>query len=239
MKPIDLFICSYLRQKYTGETLRYLKERTKYPHRVWLLDNGGNEEHRDKVDFYIPFKENIGIHPAWQIAFGLAESEYFITCDSDILVPNSEPDWLTQLVGLMDARPDYGAIALQPHIFIGLNPSAYEDDGEILHTPMTGAVMRLMRRDAVYKANGWERVIRASRNHEEKRVCSQLNGAGYKFGYTSKLKAFHLFGVEGQTDPWGYPAEMIPEQHGHRDIWPRPWVYGRMGEYNNDTWEKL
>src|SRR3989337_1645229 len=106
---IDIFICAYLRPQMTEKTLQYLKERTKYSYRTWLLDNGGNQEFKDKVDFYIPFGENIGIHPVWQIAFGLAESDYFVTCDGDILVPDVEPDWLTQLISMMDARPDFGA----------------------------------------------------------------------------------------------------------------------------------
>jgi len=242
-KPIDIFICSYLRPQMTGRTLQYLKERTKYPYRLFMINNGGNDEflieHADEFFLVIDPGVNIGIHAAWNISLALAESDYFITTDNDILVPDVEPDWLTQLVHMMDERPDFGAIALQPHQFIGLEPSKHPNDGEILYTPMTGAVMRLLRRDAVWKAGGWERVVRSSRNHEESTICSRLQTAGYKFGYTSKLKAFHMFGVEGESDYWGYPSDMKPEEHGHRDLWPPLWVYGNMEKYDPKTFEKL
>ena len=252
-EKIDIFILSYLRPKMTMETIKYLKERTRYPYRLFLIDNGGNEEAKIEYadDFFLTIDPsyNVGVHSGWNIALALAESDYFVTTDNDILVPDvegiegieglGELDWLGQLVKYMDERPDYGAIALQPQKFIGLEPSVYPTDGEIINTPMVGAVMRLLRRDAVWKAGGWERWVRQSRNHEEKTICSRLATAGYKFGYTSKMKAFHMFGKEGESDYWGYDKDAKPEDHGHRDVWPPPWVFGNKADYDNKTWEKL
>ena len=238
LQPIDIFICSYLRDQYTEETIRYLRERTRSPYRLWLLDNGGNERLRDKVDFYIGFKENIGIHPIWQIASGLAESEYFITTDNDIFVPDLDPgsflphetatedailigadnfqyhgDWLERMIRFMDERPEYGAISLHPHVFIGIAGEDPNDPEDVKEAPMVGAVMRIMRRDAVRKAGGWERVIRASRNHEERTISSRLQTAGYKVGRTVRIRAYHPFG--GEKGNWGYPLEVTPEMQGH------------------------
>src|ERR1700756_3735150 len=121
MKPIDIFITTYMRPELTWKTLFYLKQRTQYPHRVFLIDNGGNDIYKDKVDYYIGLSKNMGIHAAWNIAASLAESEYFITSDNDILVPDTRDihpdgamvdDWLGQMVKFMDERPDYGAISL-------------------------------------------------------------------------------------------------------------------------------
>jgi hypothetical protein len=245
MKPTDIFICSFLRQQYTAKTLAYLRERTKAPYRVWLLDNGGNEEFKTQVDFYIPFKENIGIHPVWQIAAGLAESDYFITSDNDIYVPDLRrkmearvvnpvtkevdsvdwvdnntdfvsPCWLANMITLMDQRPNYGAISLHPHVIIGATAFDPHDPEDVKEVNMAGAVMRIMRRDAVYKAGGWERVVRASRNHEESTISSRLQTAGYKTGRTTRIRAYHPFGrdVEGNLG-WGYVG-VTPEQQGHR-----------------------
>jgi len=237
MKPIDLFLCSYLRQKYTGETIRYLRERTKYPYRLWLLDNGGNEEHKDKVDFYIPFKENIGIHPIWQIAWGLAESDYFITSDNDIFVPNVEPDWLTQMVKFMDDRPDYGAISLHPHVLIGAVGFDQNDPEDVKEVNMVGAVMRILRRNAVYKANGWERVVRASRNHEERTISSRLQDNGFKTGRTVRLRAYHPFGADIENNSgWGYEG-ITPEEQGHRpELKDYVLAFDKMDAYDNNTW---
>jgi hypothetical protein len=220
---IDLFITSYLREKYTGETLRYLEERTKTPYRSFLIDNGGNEEHKDKVDCYIGLSKNIGIHAAWNLALSLAESEYFITSDNDIYVPDLDPDWLSQLIGFMDNRPDFGAISLHPHVFIGINGEDPLDPEDVKISPMAGAVMRIMRTEAVRKAGGWEHKIEAGRNHEERTICSRLQDAGYVVGRTTRIRAFHPFG-----DNWGYPPEFTPQMQKHN-----PELNSYVNQFNN------
>ena len=242
-QPIDIFITAFKRPKMTMETIKYLKERTKYPYRLFMIHQEGNEEamieYANDFLLIIDPNYNVGIHQAWNWSLATAASDYFITTDNDILVPDLEPDWLTQLVGLMDARPDFGAIALQPHKFIGLEPSVYPNDGEIISTPMVGACMRIMRRDAVWKAGGWERWVRQSRNHEEATICGRLNAVGYKFGYAAKMKAFHMFGTEGESNYWGYPLDSKPEDTGHRDLWPPLYIYGDRTKHNEKTWDEL
>lgn len=237
MKPIDIFILAFMRELYTMETLLFLRQRTKYPHRVWLLDNGGNGELKDHVDFYIPFKENLGVHAAWNIATGLAESEYFITSDNDIFVPDLDPDWLTQLVGFMDERSDYGAISLHPHVFIGIAGEDPNDPEDVKEAPMAGAVMRIMRKEAVLKAGGWERVINPSRNHEERTISSRLQSAGYKVGRTVRIRAYHPFGkdIEGNLG-WGYNT-VTPEQQGHNpQLKDEVLRFDNRGAYDEHTW---
>ena len=127
MNKIDIFITAYLREELTTNTIRYLKERTTSPYRLFLIDQGGNEGSKDHVDYYIGMSKNVGIHAAWNMAAALAESEYFITSDNDIYVPDvrgnaliphtleevtDSRDWLERLVKFMDERPDYGAISL-------------------------------------------------------------------------------------------------------------------------------
>jgi len=85
---------------------------------------------KDKIFLRIKLIPNSGVHAAWNIALSMAESEYFITSDNDIYVPDLESDWLTQMVKFMDKRPDYGAISLCPHVFIGaagIDPSDPEE----------------------------------------------------------------------------------------------------------------
>lgn len=254
MKPIDIFITAYERQALTGETIRYLRSRTKYPYRLFLIDNGGNHVFKDAVDFYIGLSNNVGIHCAWNIALGMAESDYFITSDNDIYVPDltnklfgivpgdvgySAVDtddktacWLERMVKYMDEKPEYAAISLHPHVFIGaasIDPQDYDD---VKERNMCGAVMRIMRREAVQKVGGWEHKIEAGRNHEERWICGKLQEAGWKTGIASRIRAFHPF-----PPNWGYPKEFTPEDQKHNpDLKEYVTQFNNMDGYDNKTW---
>ena len=240
MKPVDIFITCYLRQAYTEKTISYLFERTTYPFRLFVIDQGGNDEvleaAGDKIFQRISLRPNAGIHAAWNIALALAESEYFITSDNDIYVPKLEPDWLTQLVKFMDERPDYGAISLHPHIFIGAAGIDPNDSEDVKERNMCGAVMRIMRREAVTKAGGWDRVISSGRNHEERTICSRLQSVGYKVGICSRIRAYHPFG-RNEGGNWGYPKEFTPEMQKHNpQLEQEVQRFDNMDAYDHNTW---
>ena len=240
MKTIDIFITSYLRPQYTGETLRYLRERTKYPYRTFLIDNGGNYQFVDQVGYYVGMSKNVGIHCAWNVALAMAESDYFITSDNDIYVPDLEPDWLTQLVRFMDENLEYGAISLHPHVFIGAAGIDPNDPEDVKERNMCGAVMRIMRTEAVRKAGGWENKINPQRNHEERTICSRLQTAGYKVGITSRIRAYHPFGkdVEGNLG-LGYDT-ITPEEQGHNPVLKNEVLrFDNPESYNQKTWLPL
>lgn len=239
MNKIDIFITSYQREKLTRETLDYLFARTTTPFRVWLLDQGITNAamytiHRTQWPrlMYVGLEQNLGIHAAWNMALALAESEYFITSDNDIFVPDLQPDWLQQLVTFMDERQQYGAISLHPHVFIGAAGIDPEDPEDVKERNMCGAVMRIMRRDAVYKAGGWEHKIEAGRNHEERTICSRLQTAGYKVGITSRIRAFHPF-----PPNWGYLQEFTPEMQKHNpELEQYVQSFGNIDNYDPKTW---
>lgn len=236
MKPVDIFLTTYLRQAFTGETIRYLRTRTKYPYRLFIIDNGGNEMFKAAADYYIGMSKNIGIHAAWNTALSLAESEYFITSDNDIYVPELNPDWLTQMVKFMDERPNYGAISLHPHIFIGAAGIDPRHPDDVVERNMCGAVMRIMRTEAVRKVGGWEHIINDKRNHEERTICSRLQSEGYKVGIATRIRAYHPFG-RGMGGNWGYPEEVTPEMQGHTpELKDYVVQFDNPEAYDNKTW---
>ena len=256
---IDLFITAYLRPTFTGETIRYLRSRTKYPYRLFLIDQGGNQMYKDAVDYYIKLEPTTNIHTAWNIAKEMAESEYFITSDNDIYVPDlrdvgeyeddkgkhfinlniddelKSADWLSRMVKYMDERPDYAAISLHPHVLIGaasFDPSDPEDVKEVDHC---GAVMRIMRTKVAREAGGWEHKLEKGRNHEERYIADQLHKIGFKVGRTTRLRAYHPFGKN-----WGYPEDMSPEEHGHRpELKEQVESADQPTAYDNKTWLPL
>jgi glycosyltransferase involved in cell wall biosynthesis len=239
-QPIDVFITCFLRQVYTEQTLTYLFERTKYPYRLFVINNGGNDEVLDaakyKIFLRIDLNPNAGVHCAWNIAASMAESKYFITSDNDIYVPDLEPDWLTQMVKFMDDRPDYAAISLCPHIFIGAAGIDPADPEDVKERNMCGAVMRIMDTSKVREVGGWEHVIRTSRNHEERTICSRFQSAGYKVGIASRIRAYHPFG-KGIGGNWGYPESVTPEMQGHNPgLKEEVQRFDNPDAYNKRTW---
>lgn len=242
-KPIDIFICSYLRPMFTEQTLTYLKERTKHPYRLFLINNGGNEDiakaYQDDIFMTINLSKNAGVHAAWNIALALAESEYFITSDNDIYVPDltdTPLDWLGRLKQFMDQRPDFGAISLAPHVLIGDAPMDSNDPEDVKEVPWCGGVMRIMRKEAVKKTGGWnvegESLIQANRGHEERTICAKLKELGYKSGRCTRLRAYHPFGTN-----WGYPEEFTPQQQGHNpELVDYVRQFDNMEAYDEKTW---
>ena len=237
------------RAEITLKSIEYLIERTRYPYRLFLIDNGSDLE-LDHGYFLeeIKFKDNYGIHAAWNTALALAESEYFITADNDLYVPDLEPCWLTQMVKLMDNNKDYAAIAAQPHEYLGASTPTDCHSG-VCKVSHCGAVVRLMRTDAVRKTGGWDHRLDAKRNHEEKTICGKLRTNGWEVGYAEKIKCYHDF---GDDDNWGY-KEIHPHKHGHRipgggrfatdtekkgEIWPPPsHLSAKKDLYDPKTWE--
>jgi GT2 family glycosyltransferase len=241
---IDIFITAYLRPHFTDKTIKYLVERTNYPYQLWMIDYGLNQDvwkkwknHPDLLAKFnlVKFSENLGIHAAWNTALALSNNEYFITTDNDIYVPDLEPDpsdWLSQLVSFMDQRPDYGAISLHPHVFIGAAEIPRDTPEDVVERNMCGAVMRIMRTDAVRSVGGWERKFEIGRDHEESWICSRLQGAGFKTGITPRLRAYHEFGQN-----WGYPPEFTPEMQKHRpELTDYVTKFDRIDAYDQKTW---
>lgn len=238
-QPIDIFIATFLRQDFAKECVEYLAKRTKTPYRLTILDNGGNEwaEGHPLVHRYIPIWKslgNTGIHFLWNTAVSLAESEYFITSDPDLLVPELEgEDWLTRMINLMDERPNYAAISMMPHIFVGAAGIDPKDPEDVKERNMCGAVFRIMRTEKVKEVGGWEFKIEEGRNHEESWICSRLQNAGYKTGICSRIRAFHNFG----SSNWGYPEDFSPERQKHNPAL-KDYVgsFDKRDPYDERTW---
>lgn len=243
---ISIVMTSYLRLRYTEQSIKYLRERTTSPFRLIVVDNGSDQPTQNAlynakkagfIDELVLLKDNYGIHAAKNIGLSLVHGhDFYVDTDNDIFVPHLSPDWLTRLYEIMCKHPDFGAIACQPQTFIGGIGKGWQDE-EVFETGHVGAVMRMMRVDAVKKAGGWEKTWDAKRNHEEHYICGKLKEQGLRVGYAQDLICFHPFHSEG-TDRWGYPAHMKPEDHGHRDV-HIPESVGDINRYNPFTWKEL
>jgi len=238
---IDICMLTCNRARITELCIRELARRTETEYRLTVLDNGSEDGTESMVwEWSLDgdsgtvgycAHENNGVHWGFNWLLNQVESEsYYICTDPDIIPQNTDPDWLAQLVDLADRHPEYAAIALRPHVMIGDNANKmFADAPEVVERDHVGAVLRLMRVEAVRDVGGWKRdYVKPSRNNEEWYICGKLRKAGWKVGYARDIRAIHLFGDPDQgEDPWGYPQGV---EHGHVDRWP---------PVNHYSWERM
>ena len=225
MEKIDIVLTTWQREWMTDAVIRALKLNTQTPYRLIIIDNGSIGEAQEKYltssDIYIKMDYNRGLEPVKHLAQNFVESELFISMDNDILVYKYEnPDWLGRLIDLMNRYPEYGAIACKPQVLIADTMYHFQTDKEIVDFPRIPGYARIMRTAWVNEVGAWKDK-RPSRGHEEIWICDKFKEKGYKFGWANFVECWHLFGKE-DTDEWGYPKGMKPEQHGHSPVWPIP-----------------
>lgn len=261
MSKIDLWIVTYQRKQLTENTINYLIARTKHPHRLFVVDNHSTDgtwkmlkqmEKDEKIYLAVRYSRNVGIHMAHNLGLSLIDSDYCVSMDNDIYVPDVEDGkcWLERLVNLMDdpKNKNYSAIACQPHVFLGAKGLENAKNG-VYEAPMCGAVARIMRTDIIKRVGGWDRRYDANRNHEEKTICSRIQSIKGKVGYAKDIICYHDFGDDNN---WGY-KEIHPHEHGHRipggsrfatgpdkvgEIWPSPSKLQIIDTLDKKTWRK-
>lgn len=223
-QPIDIVLTTWMREDFTQLCIDALKQNTQTPYRLIIIDNGSDPIHQSlylqKSDIYVRLDHNYGLEHAKWIGMHFVETPLFVSIDNDILVYKYDPDWLSQLIKLMEKYPDYGAIALKPQILVGTGMTMFSTPDEIVPFPHVPGYARIMRTNWVNEVGGWKDK-RPLRGHEEMWIGGKFAEKGYKMGWANNLRCWHLFGRE-DTDEWGYPKGSTPESHGHNPVWPMP-----------------
>jgi len=218
MKPISIVMTTWMRENITTLALASLATNTDFPYRLIIIDNGSDPYaevlYRSIADVYHKFDENVGLEAAKNYAMRFVDSDYFISTDNDILVPNlSGSDWLTRLYFLIKNNPEYGAIALRPQVLVGTGDIFGETPPEIKEFSHVPGYMRIMKTDLVNKVGAWNDK-RPLRGHEEYWISKKIQDEGLKVGWASYIKCYHVFGSDNN---WGY-KDMTIEEHGDNPV---------------------
>lgn len=216
MNIIDIVMIAWKREDFTRRTFEAIFENTLYPFRLTLINNEQNYFYNDKIYNQVSLGENIGLEPARNLGLQFVKSKYFVTTDNDILPqkPNEKGCWLTQLVDLMEKNPDFGAIACRPQVLVGTGHIFQgNEDKDIVEFSHPGGSLRIMRTDLVKEVGGWRNI--PLRGQEEMYICGKLRERGYKTGFASQIRCYHLFGKDKN---WGY-QDLKPEKHGHKPVY--------------------
>jgi FkbM family methyltransferase len=117
-KPIDIILITCNRVVKTKETIDELYNRLKTPFRLIVVDDMSID---GTAEYLKEQKENGRVHvfeqldnsnicQAFNKGYEFVESDYFITMQDDITVPELEPCVIEQLIDLMEKYPDHGGI---------------------------------------------------------------------------------------------------------------------------------
>ncbi len=243
MNPIDLVMVCYNRKNFTSKAIEYLHDRTKTPYRLIVVDNNSTDGSQEMlynlkqnglISHLILLEENYGIHMAKNYGLSLVRSTpYYIDTDNDLLCAKLEPDWIQQLIALMDKYPNFGAISCRPQVLVGRGGHEFDGPEEVVKFNHVGAHLRIMRTEAVRRVGGWEKTWTANRNHEDSYIAQRLDTIGLKVGYAKNVRTFHMFGKN-----WNY-GDIPMETHGHRDMWPPPEHWDTLlDKLNPDTFQE-
>ncbi|MGD8777575.1 MAG: glycosyltransferase [Ignavibacteria bacterium] len=205
--PVDIIFLTYNRLKYFQKTLESLKNNTRYPHRIIVVDNASENKmvnylKENELSFHkVIYNKSNEWTAAFQKGIGVSTSDPFIVCDPDILVPNIEGKcWLERLIELHEKNEDMGLIALNldpsnkpekmPDVYIS-DKTKYNDDITLSNV---GTVMQAIKRkyfNFSYNTD-WE-------------TCEKIRQNGGKVGFANNIIAYHLGWNEGKD----YPDYMV------------------------------
>ena len=235
MHPVDIFLTSWRRPDFIKQTIESIHERTTAgTFKIHILDNESTSESRAVLSPYLDDGrvESILFHRTntrclWGKAVFHAmvnsTSPYYIVSDNDVLAPKLTPDWLSQMVGLMDEYKDLAF--LTPQLPPQSLQEPYAKDGKVVYCKAVGNTFKMVRREA-YPLGMYRQDTESF--GDDGLVCSLVHEKGYKVAFCRNIFCLHL----GQTFNWGYNSEDLKDD-------PRKQGYGAPFTYkvlDNDTY---
>lgn len=233
---IDLVTVTYYRCDLTIQSLTHLFERTKTPYRLTVVDNGSKDEtvkyllflkNRNKIDNLILLDRNYGLEYARNTALRHIHSEYCVFFDNDLLVPDVEPDWLSQQLDIMKRHPEYGCIALRPQVLVGARNDLWDGYSEVIENNHVGATFMMFPTNLL-KSVKWSDEF--TNRVADWRLGDILKEKNLKMGWTQFIYCHHIFGKN-----WSYPEEV---KHFHREIYPPAEYYDTI-KYDSKSLKPL
>lgn len=124
VQPIDIILTTFNRLNFLKHTVKKIYERTKYPYKLWIVDNNSSDGTQNWLKSakamgylhdYIFLPENKGLAYGLSEGFKKVKSDYFITTQDDVVPPKLfSCCWLEQMLHLFKKyENDYGGISMR------------------------------------------------------------------------------------------------------------------------------
>jgi hypothetical protein len=153
-------------------------------------------------------------------------SPYYVVTDNDIFPPKLSPDWLSQMIALMEKYPEIAMLTPQfpPVNLMDPDPTTIKED--IVFCRAVGNALKLVRR-GMFPIE-YEQKIGVF--GDDGLVSSLLKKNGGRVAFCRNIFCLHA----GQTENWGYKKEEI-------NMDPRKANYNQplILDYNQETYVPL
>jgi len=127
------------------------------------------------------------------IFHAMADGPYYIVTDNDIYPPDLTPDWLTQMIEIMDRHPKLAMLTPSfPPLYL-MEPNY--SDGEVVFCKAVGNAFKMIRREAVPQMD-WP----LYHYGDDGELSRAVQMTGWQVGFCKNIFCKHA----GQTKNWGY-----------------------------------
>ena len=237
MKPIDIFMTTWNRIEFTKEAIDLIHERTASgTFQLHIFDNGSDGDMKKSLIEYMDRGKIVSLHLDSRntgclynkgIFHMTADNtqKYYVVTDNDLYPPKLSPDWLSQMVEIMDAHPDIAFLTPQVPPQWLQKPGKIKDD--IVYCEAVGNTFKLVRRKA-FPLDGF---FALNTYGDDGLVCDLVKSKNYKSAFCRNIFCYHA----GQCEDWGYKKEEIAMD-------PRKAGYGKPFLYelaNEETYEPV
>lgn len=117
-RAVDIVLLTHNRLEYLQKTVDALFEQTRHPFRLTIVDNASEADVREYLQanrrrfFHVVYNMDNRWTTGFNQGIALTRSDPFIVSDPDIVVPATDPCWLSQMLAMMAAHPEMGMLAL-------------------------------------------------------------------------------------------------------------------------------
>lgn len=226
------------RLELTQKSIELIHERTEPgTFQLHIFDNGSKKDVQDYLIDLLRSGRTISLHLDSRNTGCLynkgifhmtacGKEPYYIITDNDVYPPKLSPDWLSQMITIMDNHPELAFLAPQipPQWLQVPDKNGIKED--IVYCKAVGNTFKLVRRKA-FPLDNYANIIGAY--GDDGLICDLAKYDGYKVAFCRDIFAFHA----GQCKNWGYKEDEIaldPRKSGYGE----PFTYKIL---NEETYE--
>lgn len=239
---IDIYISSFYRMDMTKETIRLIQERTTPgTYQLHIFDNDSDKETRDYLYSLLENKTIVSLHldnrntgclynKAVYHAMTETKNKYFVMTDNDVYPPKLEPDWLSQMIDIMDRHPELAMLTPYLPPILGAGPYDIKDD--VIYCPAIGNPLKVVRTEAFPK---YEQKL--YQYGDDGHISSLIHEKGYKVAFCKHIFCWHA----QQCDKWGYKNDEELARDPRKVGYNNPFIYEPVDPltYEPPQWLKI